>query len=166
MKKITVLRFKNTLRRALKDLSLTDDDRVAIDYLLTSIPDRVLTPKVRKPPRVRIFTLYVLELTGGNWYVGITAYKDVNKRYRKHLSGKGARWTATHPPLRVHDTQLLGYMSEPDAFTFETERTLEFMNRHGVERVRGGKYCIVDFEKLLRAHKELRTLHGTETNTN
>ena len=41
----------------------------------------------------------MLECKGGGIYTGIAI--DVDERYKKHLSGKGARYTKMHPPLRV-----------------------------------------------------------------
>lgn len=43
--------------------------------------------------------LYVLECRDGSLYTGITV--DVEKRFSAHLAGKGARYTRSHPPLRV-----------------------------------------------------------------
>ena len=43
--------------------------------------------------------LYLLECTDGSIYTGITT--DVDKRYAAHLSGKGARYTRSHPPQQV-----------------------------------------------------------------
>lgn len=43
--------------------------------------------------------LYMLECKGGGIYTGIAI--DVDERYKKHLSGKGAKYTKINPPLRV-----------------------------------------------------------------
>lgn len=43
--------------------------------------------------------LYVLECSDGSLYTGITV--DVEKRFAVHLSGKGARYTRSRPPLRI-----------------------------------------------------------------
>ena len=43
--------------------------------------------------------LYLLECRGGSIYTGITI--DVDKRYAAHASGKGARYTRSHPPQQV-----------------------------------------------------------------
>jgi putative endonuclease len=48
--------------------------------------------------------LYLLECQDGSIYTGITV--DVEKRYAEHVSGKGARYTRSHPPkqlLKVFD---------------------------------------------------------------
>ncbi|ALJ29459.1 MULTISPECIES: GIY-YIG nuclease family protein [Stenotrophomonas] len=43
--------------------------------------------------------LYLLECSGGSYYAGITT--DVQARFQAHATGKGARYTRAHPPLRV-----------------------------------------------------------------
>lgn len=51
--------------------------------------------------------LYVIECTDGSLYTGITV--DIEARYAAHCAGKGARYTRSHPPLR-----LLGFEPHPD----------------------------------------------------
>ena len=51
--------------------------------------------------------LYLIECTDGSIYTGIAV--DVAARYAAHCQGSGARYTRSHPPLR-----LLGYESHPD----------------------------------------------------
>lgn len=43
--------------------------------------------------------VYVLECRDGSLYTGIAI--DVAKRYASHVAGRGARYTRSHPPLRV-----------------------------------------------------------------
>jgi putative endonuclease len=51
--------------------------------------------------------LYMIECTDGSLYTGIAI--DVDARYAAHCSGRGARYTRSHPPHR-----LLGYEAHPD----------------------------------------------------
>lgn len=55
----------------------------------------------------RPWFLYLIECADGSLYTGITV--DVGARYEAHRSGKGARYTRSHPPLR-----LLGIAEYPD----------------------------------------------------
>ena len=57
-----------------------------------------------KPKRWR---LYLIECRDGSIYTGITV--DVAARYAAHASGTGARYTRSHPPVR-----LLGVTDYPD----------------------------------------------------
>jgi putative endonuclease len=43
--------------------------------------------------------LYLIECRDGNIYTGIAI--DVAARYAAHASGKGARYTRSHPPQRL-----------------------------------------------------------------
>jgi putative endonuclease len=43
--------------------------------------------------------VYLLECRGGSIYTGIAT--DVERRYAMHVAGKGARYTRSHPPLRL-----------------------------------------------------------------
>lgn len=45
------------------------------------------------------YFVYVLLCQGNKYYTGIT--KDVAKRYALHLSGRGAKYTRSFPPVRV-----------------------------------------------------------------
>lgn len=47
--------------------------------------------------------LYLLRCQDGNLYAGITT--DVERRFRQHLSGRGARYTRAHRPLCVVGTR-------------------------------------------------------------
>lgn len=43
--------------------------------------------------------LYLLECRGGSFYAGIT--NDLAARLRAHQTGRGARYTRSHPPVRL-----------------------------------------------------------------
>jgi len=51
--------------------------------------------------------LYLLRCRDGSLYAGITT--DVERRFREHVQGRGARYTRSHPPETV-----LGSRSYPD----------------------------------------------------
>jgi putative endonuclease len=51
--------------------------------------------------------VYLIECRDGSIYTGIAV--DVDARYAAHKSGKGARYTRSHPPRR-----LLAAMEYPD----------------------------------------------------
>lgn len=51
--------------------------------------------------------LYIIECADGSLYTGIAV--DVAARYAAHCNGSGARYTRSHPPLR-----LLGCEPHPD----------------------------------------------------
>lgn len=43
--------------------------------------------------------LYVIECADGSLYTGIA--RDPHARYAEHVSGLGARYTRSHPPVRL-----------------------------------------------------------------
>lgn len=43
--------------------------------------------------------LYIIECSDGSLYTGVAL--DVARRFALHASGKGARYTRSHPPLRL-----------------------------------------------------------------
>lgn len=97
--------------------------------------------------------LYVLELDGKDFYVGIT--RDVDQRHRRHESGKGALWTSGRRSVRRLMHADTGVDNYPAAEKLEDEVTLMLMARHGIDRVRGGHYCALareDIDAALRAH--------------
>ncbi len=54
--------------------------------------------------------VYMIECRDGSIYTGVAV--DVAARYARHASGKGARYTRSHPPLR-----LLAVFTHPDRST-------------------------------------------------
>ena len=50
-------------------------------------------------PARRAWFVYLIECRDGSIYTGIAV--DVAARYAVHVSGKGARYTRSHPPRRL-----------------------------------------------------------------
>jgi len=78
--------------------------------------------------------IYVLELEGNNWYIGITYNFSI--RLSQHLSGSGAGWTRLHKPIRVVEVFFEGCDRK-----MEDEVTMRYMEKYGKDKVRGGSYC-------------------------
>jgi hypothetical protein len=76
--------------------------------------------------------VYVLHLQQGKYYVGRT--NDLATRFMKHKYGDGAQWTKMYAPLAIVDVI-------PDAPFVELMYTLMYMQRFGIENVRGGPWC-------------------------
>jgi len=43
--------------------------------------------------------VYILECDDGSFYTGYS--EDVTERFKKHVSGKGAKYTRSHKPKRI-----------------------------------------------------------------
>jgi predicted GIY-YIG superfamily endonuclease len=100
-------------------------------------------------------SLYILELTGGNYYVGKSA--DVIKRFGQHKSGSGSAWTKKHTPIKILETRPITSAHD------ENNVTKDLMKKYGVDKVRGGAYTAVDMpqEQEDAIRHELRAAHDT-----
>jgi putative endonuclease len=56
-----------------------------------------------------IWHVYLVECADGSLYAGIAI--DVERRFREHLSGNGARYTRSHKPVRLVGSRLIGTRS-------------------------------------------------------
>ena len=99
----------------------------------------VLHPKNKSVARIEMEPIlvsplvYVLELEGGNYYIGAT--HNFNMRIAQHISGNGAKWTRLHKPKSV--VEIILDISK----TTENATTLRYIDLYGPERVRGGSWC-------------------------
>lgn len=101
---------------------------------------------------VRSFNLYVLKLTDNKFYVGKTS-KNVIDRFKIHKNGTGAIWTKLYKPLKI-----LEQFESNDKFD-EDKYTKKYMNKYGIQNVRGGSYCninLMDWQIKALEH-ELKT---------
>lgn len=87
--------------------------------------------------------IYWLSLDNDKFYVGRTS--DIKRRIGEHFLGDGAKWTKLNKPRKV-----LGYTTELGD-KHEDYMTLLMMKKHGVENVRGGKWCMQFFSDGLKA---------------
>lgn len=87
----------------------------------------------------RNYRLYVLELEGGKYYVGVTS-RTALQRMREHQQGiKSPHWTETYKPVRILRDEPLGLIPYKEAIVAEQKKVLEIMKEHGVNSVRGGE---------------------------
>jgi predicted GIY-YIG superfamily endonuclease len=90
-------------------------------------------PDIKSPT-----VIYVLELADGNYYVGRSS--NVAERMIQHCNGEGSAWTQKYKPKKVLETR-----EELSAFD-ENNITKEYMQKYGIDHVRGGSYCQVKLE--------------------
>ena len=55
--------------------------------------------KTREVGEMSAYFVYMLRCSGDVYYTGLTT--DIARRYRLHLSGKGAKFTRSHPPEAI-----------------------------------------------------------------
>ena len=88
-----------------------------------------------KNPRKKNY-IYVLQLEHEKFYVG-QAY-NVKNRIKQHFEGNGgAAWTRFHKPLKKNPIKEFESTRPCD----ETVTTIEYMDRYGINNVRGGPWC-------------------------
>ena len=81
--------------------------------------------------------IYALKLTGNKYYIGKT--EDPQFRLETHFSQNGgSAWTKKHKPFQIHEII-------PDQSDYDEQRvTQEYMNKYGIDNVRGGPWCNVN----------------------
>ena len=87
--------------------------------------------------------IYSLKLQSGKYYIGKT--ESPNFRLEYHFASSGSAWTKKYKPISIY--QLIPDMSDHD----EQRITQEYMNKYGIDNVRGGPWCKVvlsDEERL------------------
>ena len=87
--------------------------------------------------------IYSLKLQRGKYYIGKT--ESPNFRLEDHFTSSGSAWTKKYKPISIY--QLIPDMSDHD----EQRITQEYMNKYGIDNVRGGPWCKVvlsDEERL------------------
>jgi predicted GIY-YIG superfamily endonuclease len=107
--------------------------------------------------------IYILRLRAGKYYIGKT--KNVDKRWAEHIAGCGSGWTKKYPPVSL-------VKSVVSTSQFDEDRYVkEYMEKYGIENVRGGTYsnvvldanCIAVLEKEIRHSNNLCVRCGRDT---
>lgn len=99
------------------------------------------------------FHIYVLKCEEGKYYVG-KSY-DFPARYKKHLAGEGAFWTKRYKPIGF--VELLGNVDKYD----EDKYVWKYMEKYGIDNVRGGSYSQMILSHELRKCAERHLKSGS-----
>ena len=70
-----------------------DEDRIPDDLY-----KQIMTKTMRRS-KVKQYQVYILECEDGSYYTGIAI--DPDKRFKQHISGKGAKYTRSHKPVKI-----------------------------------------------------------------
>lgn len=100
-------------------------------------------------------SLYILELTNNKYYIGTTK-RLLNYRVLEHFSESGSEWTRKYKPLKVLDIK-----DNVDQYD-EDKYTKIYMNKYGIDNVRGGSYVSIVLPKyqIQSLEKELKTINN------
>lgn len=82
------------------------------------------------------YKVYVLSLEDGHYYVGVTL--DVDRRFKEHSMGAGSLWASKYKPVKIIEVYDLGITTQFQALRHEDMVTLRYIDRYGLEFVRGG----------------------------
>jgi cellular nucleic acid-binding protein len=86
--------------------------------------------------------IYILKLSDNKYYVGKS--NNLEKRKEAHMNGIACSWTKKYKPIDV--VEIIENASPFD----EDKYTLEYMDKYGMDNVRGGKYVKEALDSLDR----------------
>ncbi len=88
--------------------------------------------------------IYILQLEQGKYYVG----KTINPSFRldSHFNSNGSAWTKLYKPIKM--IELIPNCDDYD----EDKYTRMFMDKHGIDNVRGGSFVSVELEQSTITH--------------
>lgn len=93
--------------------------------------------------------IYVLQLEQGKYYVGKTS--NPSFRLADHFSSNGSAWTMKYPPIKV--LKLIRGCDDYD----EDKYTYKYMDKYGIDNVRGGSCVQIELEKSTMDYLEQRS---------
>jgi hypothetical protein len=97
--------------------------------------------------------IYILKLEKGKYYIGKT--NNPQFRLENHFNSNGSEWTKTYKPLKVLEIK-------PNCDDYDEDKyTRMFMDKYGMNNVRGGSFVSV---KLTKTQKDI--LHQMSNGTN
>jgi len=87
--------------------------------------------------------IYILKLENNKYYVGKS--NDLKTRAQAHINGTASMWTKKYKPISV-ETII------PNASSYdENKYTLEYMDKYGIDNVRGGIYVTEALDNTQRS---------------
>lgn len=83
--------------------------------------------------------VYILKLLNDKYYIGKSDNPEI--RIENHMALNGSSWTKLYKPINV--IEIIPNCDDYD----EDKYTLKYMEKYGVENVRGGSFCEVNLSK-------------------
>ena len=100
------------------------------------------------------YTIYILELENGKYYVGRTEHKK--NRINDHFVGRGSLFTRKYKPKKLLQTFLNCDEFDEDKYVFK------LMDVYGIENVRGGVFSSLTISDNDRSYIEKRILGASD----
>jgi hypothetical protein len=83
--------------------------------------------------------IYIIQLDQGKYYIGKT--NNPQFRLESHFNSNGSEWTKIYKPLRVIEVK-------PNCDDYDEDKiTRQYMDKYGINNVRGGSFVSVKLEK-------------------
>ena len=83
--------------------------------------------------------IYIIQLEQGKYYIGKT--NNPQFRLESHFNSNGSEWTKIYKPLRVIEVK-------PNCDDYDEDKiTRQYMDKYGINNVRGGSFVSVKLEK-------------------
>jgi hypothetical protein len=83
--------------------------------------------------------IYAIKLEKGKYYIG----KTTNPQFQiqSHFNSNGSYWTKKYRPLKVIEIR-------PNCADYDEDKiTIQYMNKYGINNVRGGSFVSVKLDK-------------------
>ena len=97
--------------------------------------------------------IYILQLEKGKYYIGKT--NNPQFRLETHFNSNGSAWTKIYKPLKVLEIK-------PNCDDYDEDKyTRIFMDKHGINNVRGGSFVSI---KLTKSQKDILYQMSNGTN--
>jgi hypothetical protein len=87
--------------------------------------------------------IYVLKLNSNKYYVGKTENPDT--RLENHYNNNGSLWTKKYKPIKIIE------LFEGNKYD-EDKYVLKYMDKYGIDNVRGGSYSNVSLSNTQKSH--------------
>ena len=84
--------------------------------------------------------IYILKLEQNKYYIGKT--DNIDKRILQHKNSSGSAWTKKYKYISTENIILNVSPFDEDKYT------LEYMEKYGIDNVRGGQYCKVILDDI------------------
>jgi hypothetical protein len=83
--------------------------------------------------------IYAIKLEKGKYYIGKTTHPQF--RLQSHFDSNGSYWTKKYKPLKVIEIK-------PNCDDYDEDKTtMQYMDRYGINNVRGGSFVSVKLDK-------------------
>jgi len=98
--------------------------------------------------------IYILELENNKYYIGKTSNPDF--RLEQHFNSTGSKWTKKYKPIKLLELK-------PNCDDYDEDKyTRMYMDKYGVNNVRGGSYVQIKLDKV--TIENLEKMKRTTTN--